>query len=115
MDPRQSKRAIAPNEQEEKEEEHQHMMFPSNYSSASADQDVSAMVSALSHVIRTNQTAGQGSGDDAWLMNAGNPASSLPISSANDEQGIYINIYTLFLINVIYVHMIIKKLHVFNN
>ncbi|KAH7670135.1 AP2/ERF domain-containing protein [Dioscorea alata] len=63
------------------------MMFPSNYSSASADQDVSAMVSALSHVIRTNQTAGQGSGDDAWLMNAGNPASSLPISSANDEQG----------------------------
>ncbi|KAJ0973532.1 hypothetical protein J5N97_021491 [Dioscorea zingiberensis] len=64
-------------------------MFSSNYSSVRADQDVSAMISALSHVIRTNQTTGDQAGHhDPWIMPTGNPVSGVPLSGATqDHQG----------------------------
>lgn len=88
MERRHGKRPLViSDEQEEKEEEEQQKL--SRFSSARADQDASAMVSALAHVISSSQTAGgirsgeEGSsvGEEVQATTLPLPPSSLPVGT----------------------------------
>ena len=80
MERRHGKRPlVSSDEQEEKEEEEQQKL--SRFSSARADQDVSAMVSALAHVISSSQTGGRSGEEGSSVGEEVQPTLPLPPSS----------------------------------
>lgn len=91
VDPRHGKRALPSPDHHDHEQEPQKEKNPHNFSFCSSprgDQDLSAMVSALSHVIGTSQRGGgEEGGDPALAFSGSNTMEKEPQQLPSEENG----------------------------